>query len=212
MPIQAPMGQPTGKAAPGRTFGESGRRPVRTGTGRRQPHSIRRPEAGGIRTWSDRESHLIQNRALQEHSRFGDDRSRPRVTCLVGKNESGKTNILHALHALNPALNDRLFDEQQYPRWLQKEHQRSGEFESALPISATFELTDQETQDISARFGEGVLLAKQWTLSVRYDNSGCSPSTSTKSCGLSGLRIPVRVRGRVGSLDELRSRLDELSE
>ena len=94
-----------------------------------------------------------------------------RVTCLVGKNESGKTNILHALHALKPALNDRAFDEQQYPRWLQKEHQRSGEFDSALPISATFELNDDEAGAITAQFGQGVLLEKQWTLSVRYDNT-----------------------------------------
>ena len=95
----------------------------------------------------------------------------PRVTCLVGKNESGKTNILHALHSLKPALSDRQFDEQQYPRWLQKEHQRSGEYESALPISATFELDDEETEAITARFGEGLLLAKQWSLGVHYDNT-----------------------------------------
>ena len=47
----------------------------------------------------------------------------------------------------------------------------SGEYESAFPISATFELSDDEADAISARFGEGVLLAKQWTLSVRYDNT-----------------------------------------
>ncbi|MGO8871114.1 MAG: ATP-dependent nuclease [Acidimicrobiales bacterium] len=93
------------------------------------------------------------------------------ITCLVGKNESGKTNILHALHALNPALTDRLFDEQQYPRWLQKEHQRTAEFETARPISATFELTDDEADAVSARFGAGVLMSNRWTLSVAYDNS-----------------------------------------
>jgi recombinational DNA repair ATPase RecF len=39
-----------------------------------------------------------------------------RITCLVGKTESGKTDILHTLHALNPALSDRLSGQQQYPR------------------------------------------------------------------------------------------------
>jgi len=33
------------------------------------------------------------------------------ITCLVGKNESGKTNLLHALHLLNPALGDRSLDD-----------------------------------------------------------------------------------------------------
>ena len=93
------------------------------------------------------------------------------VTCLVGKNESGKSNILHALHALNPAYNDRSFDEQQYPRWLQKEHQRSGEFESARPISVTFELTDDELAAVNSMFGEGVLTEKMWTLAKNYSNA-----------------------------------------
>jgi len=43
------------------------------------------------------------------------------VTCLVGKNEPGKTNPLHALRTVNPAPTGRDFDEQQYPRRLQKE-------------------------------------------------------------------------------------------
>ena len=56
------------------------------------------------------------------------------VTCLVGKNESGKTNLLHALHAIRPEPTGRKFDELQYPRWLQKEHQRSGLYSKADPI------------------------------------------------------------------------------
>lgn len=135
----------------------------------------------------------------------------PRVTCLVGKNESGKTNILHALHALNPALNDRLFDEQQYPRWLQKEHQRSGEYESALPISATFELTDEEILAISARFGEGVLLAKQWTLSVRYDNGRMFAIDIDESSACRAFEAEYEIDAGSESLTDLRSHLDQLS-
>ncbi len=93
------------------------------------------------------------------------------VTCLVGKNESGKTNILHALHTLKPASTDRSFDEQQYPRWLQKEHQRSGKFASAKPISATFELTEAEVAAVNEEFGEGVLISNFWSISVKYDGS-----------------------------------------
>lgn len=40
----------------------------------------------------------------------------PDVTCLVGKNESGKTAILQALHRLNPAPAPSAFDEfEDYP-------------------------------------------------------------------------------------------------
>lgn len=93
----------------------------------------------------------------------------PAVTCLVGKNESGKTNLLHALHTLRPEPTTRSFDEQQYPRWLQKEHQRSGAYAAAQPISATFELTDDEFQAVNTHFGEGVLQANTWTLGIGYD-------------------------------------------
>ena len=135
----------------------------------------------------------------------------PRVTCLVGKNESGKTNILHALHALNPALNDRSFDEQQYPRWLQKEHQRSGEYEAASPISATFELTDEETEGIGARFGEGVLLAKQWSLSVHYDNVRTFDVEIDEAAACRAFSSQYDLGADSESLDELRSHLAHLA-
>jgi hypothetical protein len=134
-----------------------------------------------------------------------------RVTCLVGKNESGKTNILHALHALNPALNDRQFDEQQYPRWLQKEHQRSGDFESAVPISATFELTDQDIQAISARFGDGVLLAKQWSLSVHYDNTRTFDVEIDEVAACRAFESQYEMDTGSQDLAELRSHLDRIS-
>jgi predicted ATPase len=135
----------------------------------------------------------------------------PRVTCLVGKNESGKTNILHALHALNPALDDRPFDEQQYPRWLQKEHQRSGEYETASPISATFELTDLEAHEINARFGEGVLLAKQWSLSVHYDNTRTFDVNIDEAAACRAFETQHELEAGADSLDELRAHVDQLA-
>lgn len=68
---------------------------------------------------------------------------------------------MHALHALRPAFGERAFDEQQYPRWLQKEHQRSGEFAAAKPISAAFELLDAELATVNSTFGDGVVTDKQ---------------------------------------------------
>jgi predicted ATP-dependent endonuclease of OLD family len=40
------------------------------------------------------------------------------ITCLIGKNEAGKTTILKALHRLNPANNaDTEYLTVEYPRW-----------------------------------------------------------------------------------------------
>jgi len=93
------------------------------------------------------------------------------VICLVGKNESGKTNLLQSLEALNPALRDREFDTQQYPRWLEKEHQRTGELAAARPISATFELSQEEMAGLASQFGEDFITKAEWTVAVGYDNA-----------------------------------------
>ena len=134
------------------------------------------------------------------------------VTCLVGKNESGKTNMLHALHALKPAYDNRSFDEQQYPRWLQKEHQRSGKFRKARPITATFELTDAEMTNVNTTFGAGTVTDKTWTVSRLYNNlythdikvseeAACAAfeaknGTSTGATKLSGLKSELEKLGQ----------------
>jgi predicted ATPase len=91
------------------------------------------------------------------------------VTTLVGKNEAGKSAMLQALHHLNPAnatapLN--LLDE--YPRWLKKQHEISGEIEDAVPIAAVFKLSDVEIDSIASRFGDGVLASDTVEFSRSY--------------------------------------------
>jgi recombinational DNA repair ATPase RecF len=51
----------------------------------------------------------------------------PNITCIVGKNESGKTAFLHALYRSNPARGNVKFSVlKQYPAWLEKLHRREG--------------------------------------------------------------------------------------
>lgn len=75
-------------------------------------------------------------------------------TCLVGKNEAGKSALLEALYRLNPARPEPLDLLEEYPRWLKKAHEISGEIESAVPIEATFTLTDAEYDKLSKQFGD----------------------------------------------------------
>lgn len=73
----------------------------------------------------------------------------PDVTGLVGKNESGKTTVLKALHRLNPANGDdcefNLTIE--YPRWRLANDRRTENLQELEPIEAEFEL---DTSDIEA--------------------------------------------------------------
>jgi len=72
----------------------------------------------------------------------------PNVTCLVGKNESGKTTILKALHRLNPANAKDDFDvTTEYPRRRLARDRRTQDLTAAEPITARF---SPEPGDVAA--------------------------------------------------------------
>ncbi len=97
------------------------------------------------------------------------------VTCLVGKNESGKTALLEALYRLNPIVeSETKFDvTEDYPRrevenYLQDvEAKTRGEQTNA--ISAVFTLDEKELAAINSDFGDGVLKSPDIELSRGYD-------------------------------------------
>jgi predicted ATP-dependent endonuclease of OLD family len=77
------------------------------------------------------------------------------VTCLVGKNESGKTTVLKALHRLNPANGtDKRFDlTTEYPRWrLAKDRRADPNLKHVRPVMAEFVLTDDELTKLQEIF------------------------------------------------------------
>lgn len=94
----------------------------------------------------------------------------PNVTCLVGKNESGKSAFLHALYRSHPAHQSAKFSlQQQYPAWLEKLHRREGkDIEHSRPIRATFELEAKDLSIIESRFGTGTLTSRRIVLEREY--------------------------------------------
>lgn len=90
-------------------------------------------------------------------------------TCLVGKNEAGKSACIEALHRLNPAKPVALDLLEEYPRWLKKHHEITGEITNAVPITAMFELSKTEFDELEARFGSGILKSKEIVASRKYE-------------------------------------------
>ena len=82
----------------------------------------------------------------------------PDVTCLVGKNESGKTAFLQALWRLNPARTKPTFSvPDHYPAWLEKRHRMDGkDLEHSKPITAIFSWEPDDLKVVNAYFGEDV--------------------------------------------------------
>jgi predicted ATPase len=91
------------------------------------------------------------------------------VTCLVGKNESGKTALLNALHRLNPAPEAAGFDAiRDYPRWRYTRDRKDHRVDSVKAVSATFELEVADEVAVEEVFGPGVLTSTHYAYTVPY--------------------------------------------
>lgn len=94
----------------------------------------------------------------------------PDVTCFVGRNESGKSTFLHALYRLNPARPNVRFDVlEHYPAWREKKDRMRGRpLEEATPVTATFELEDNDLTALTERFGPHALKSRTMGLTKSY--------------------------------------------
>ncbi|HEX3571043.1 MAG TPA: AAA family ATPase [Acidobacteriaceae bacterium] len=95
------------------------------------------------------------------------------VTCLVGKNEAGKTALLTALYRTNPIIADHaVFDETyDYPKREVEEYRfavENGDREEAVIVEALYELEDGDAEVVTAIFGLRVLKGKTFTRSTYY--------------------------------------------
>jgi predicted ATPase len=91
-------------------------------------------------------------------------------TCLVGKNEAGKSSLIEALDRLNPAKKAKFDVLEDYPRWLLKKHQMDGDkTKDAVPITATYEADDDEIEELEERFGKCV---KGWIVTATRKYAG----------------------------------------
>ncbi len=98
----------------------------------------------------------------------GDIRVDEDVTCLVGKNEAGKSGLLEALYYFNPAYDEGFNVNEHYPRWLVVSDRRRENLEEVKPIAVTLSLDDDEIAAVEAIVGEGVLSATTFEVTKNY--------------------------------------------
>ncbi len=96
------------------------------------------------------------------------------ITCLVGKNEAGKTALLRALYRLNPIrAEDALFNvTDDYPRSEVNDYEdrvHNGEQHAAV-IVAKYELEPDEVLAVENIFGSAFLKSTMLAITKYYDN------------------------------------------
>ena len=142
------------------------------------------------------------------------------VTCLVGKNESGKTAFLQALKRLIPVAEvDGDFDLKDYPRKGYVRYKRAHKDRPAVVARAEFELSPQEIEKIEAAFGEGVLKSPMVIACKDYANQRSWEVEVDEQAVIRRIvaeaELPIDVRQHVvdGAVtwEELVSRLEKLA-
>jgi energy-coupling factor transporter ATP-binding protein EcfA2 len=95
------------------------------------------------------------------------------ITCLVGKNEAGKTALLQALYRLNPHVEAHAkFDrENDYPRRALLDFDERHPDGKAIAIRTWWELSDEDVEAVEEVLGERALKSKQIQVSRGYTGS-----------------------------------------
>ncbi len=135
----------------------------------------------------------------------------PAVTCLVGKNESGKTAFLSALRLLNPAQGGDFSIPEHYPAWLEKRHRREMDLDTFCPIKATFELEASDKKTLEDRFGRGILASDTIGLRRQYDGERRFSYSSVEKVAVEHICQGVKLSGdRPTTMEGLSTLIEQL--
>jgi len=118
---------------------------------------------------------MILNSVRIEHFKCIEDStefSLKPVTCLVGKNESGKSTILHALYKLNPDIPERgnFSDLLEYPRRKFAEYKERRDTDPDNVLTTEWELEKSDIEVLNEEFGSGILRNNKVIITKGYDN------------------------------------------
>lgn len=142
------------------------------------------------------------------------------ITCLVGKNEAGKTALLKALYHLNPVIEDEgEFDvTDDYPRIDVEDYRQAvetGQREHATVVTATYRLDDNDLQPIHAVFGDKVITNTSLTLSKGYSNKRTFVLNTNNNKGLKHLiensQLPPDISAQLSPIEKPQQMLEVLN-
>ncbi len=161
--------------------------------------------------------HVTNFRSVEDSEKFDVGQT----TCLVGKNESGKSALLLALAALNPHESTpiRLEKERDYPRRFLPHYEERHSDKEAVVISTTWKFENTELEDIEYWTGIKHWNTRPITISKRYDQETIEVSpTFTFKLDVNRLYSKFRLSAsersqlkQVNSIEELIANLSNLN-
>jgi hypothetical protein len=148
------------------------------------------------------EVHITDYRSVEDSGLVPVERD---VTCLVGKNESGKTALLqsvHLLNHLNPIKGKAKFDEvMDYPSRKASAYKKTRETAPATVVPATFETEQHEVDAVQADFGPDVLKNRFLTVSTGYGKNSTYAASHDEAKAMqhlaSSLEVPSAERAAI---------------
>ncbi|WP_086664242.1 ATP-dependent nuclease [Lentzea kentuckyensis] len=144
----------------------------------------------------------------------------PDVTCLVGKNESGKTTVLQALYRLNPVEPVALDEVVDFPAKLTRRRRDWRPRQKIPVVVATFRYDETEIKLIEADLGPDALHSPEFTVTIGYRNKGTSFGHRYNEAAIvkhlrSGLDLPSVAAAKINAtstIEDLLNALDGLEE
>ena len=115
-----------------------------------------------------KEAHIGNFKIVEDSTSFILDQ----VTCLVGKNESGKSAILEALYKIKPVEADKKnFTEFDFPRRRVSHIEEAGSLKEQNVITTTWELETSEIEQAKNHLGFNPFTSNQVVLKKGYSNA-----------------------------------------
>ncbi|MFN4140980.1 AAA family ATPase [Aestuariivirga sp.] len=135
-----------------------------------------------------------------------------KVTCLVGKNEAGKTTLLTALYRTNPIIPAHaVFDETyDYPKREVEDYRfavENGDRDDAIVVECLYELDEEDAAAVTSVFGPQVLKSRDLKRNTYY---GKAISTVTVECD--GAAARKHLADNPGVADETKTALREAAD
>ncbi len=111
---------------------------------------------------------LVQNyKCIEDSNEIAIDH----VTCLVGKNEAGKSALLEALYKLNPVEADKAdFHEEDYPRRHVSNHRDKKSWDPANVLTTIWEIDDSFLKFMGETYGPKAFSNRELTITKGYGN------------------------------------------